>query len=104
MLIALRDDVVVKPVYERKIGNLIIPGGSTFGKNSGHGEFQLYDGFIYGIVTSVGKAFKAQTFEGKSLEAGDNILWDRHEGKVWWHEGQEHIILKAKRVQAKIVL
>jgi len=109
MLIALRNDVIVRPIYQRTIGNLIIPEGSRFGKNSGHGEFQLYDGFIYGIVESVGKDFKAQTFEGEQLKSGDKCIWERHEGKVWWHEGQEYILLKPRRdgthpVLAKIIL
>ena len=41
---ALRDDVIVKPVYQERIGKLIIPGASKFGKNAGRGEFQLYHG------------------------------------------------------------
>lgn len=98
MFQALRDDVIVKPVYEDKVGSIYIPEFSTFGKNSGKGKFRLYDGFIFGIVISVGPRYK-NTFNGRLLQEGDRIIWTRHEGKKL---DKEHIVLKNKHVLAVI--
>ena len=104
MLQALRDDVIVKPVYQERIGKLFIPGALRFGKNSGRGEFQLYHGFIYGVVEAIGANYKDQTFDGEFLQVGDKILWVRHEGQKFNYQGQEYIRLKSRWVQAKINL
>ncbi|MDD5355069.1 MAG: hypothetical protein PHY56_00805 [Candidatus Omnitrophica bacterium] len=99
MLQAIKDNVIVKPVYQEKVGNIILPGLSKFGKNSGKGEFQLYHGFIYGVVESVGKDYK-ETFEGRLLQAGDKIIWQRHEGKPFLYNRETYLKLKSKWVLA----
>jgi len=101
MLKALRDDVIVKPVYEDRVGKIYIPEASTFGKNSGKGKFRLYDGFIFGIVASVGLRYR-ETFNGRLLQAGDKVIWTRHEGKRLFDADQEYILLKKKHVLAVI--
>jgi co-chaperonin GroES (HSP10) len=98
---AIQDNIIVKPVYQDKIGNIIIPGVSKFGKNCGMSTFQLYEGFIYGIVQSVGKGYK-ETFEGRRLQPGDKIIWQRHEGKKFFYDREEYIKLSGKWVQAVI--
>jgi hypothetical protein len=92
MLQAMRGEVIVRPVYQDNIGKIIIPEFSKFGKNTGHGEFKLYHGFIHGIVESVGMLYK-ETYNGQTLKAGDKVVWRRHEGTRFVQEGQEYIIL-----------
>lgn len=101
MLKALRDDVIVKPVYEDRVGKIYIPEASTFGKNSGKGKFRLYDGFIFGEVVSVGPRYR-ETFNGRLLRDGDKVIWTRHEGKRLFDADQEYILLKNKYVLAVI--
>lgn len=96
MLQALQDNVIVKPVYQNKISNIIIPDGSRFGKNSGRGEFQLYHGFIYGIIESVGKDYKYE------LQVGDKLIFQRHEGKRFLYQGEEYLKLKSRWVLAQM--
>ena len=69
-----------------------ILNNSTFGKNSGKGEFRLYHGFIYGIVHSVGKDYKYE------LKPGDKIIFQRHEGKLIIYQREEYIKLKSRWV------
>lgn len=104
MFKSVKDFVIIKPIYQSTIGNLIIPEASRFGKNSGHGEFQLYHGFIYGIVEAVGRDYKAQTFNGEPLLAGDKVIWERHEGKRFYYQDQEYLRLRGNSVLAKINL
>ena len=98
ILTALRDFVIVKPVYQDRVGRVIIPDMPVSGiKDSRTGRFRLYDGFIYGEVVSVGKEYK-ETFDGRQLQAGDKIVWTRHEGIKFTYERQEYIKLKARWV------
>ena len=90
MIQAMRDEVIVRPVYQDNVGKIVIPEGSTFGKNTGHGQFRLYDGFIYGIVESVGPRYK-ETFNGQPLRPGHKVIWRRHEGKRLLYQGQEFL-------------
>jgi hypothetical protein len=101
MLQALRDEVIVKPVYQDKVGCIEIPEGSRFGKNSGHGQFRLYHGFIYGHIISVGPKYK-ETFDGRILQSGDKVIWTRNEGKRLFWDRQEYLLLKSKHVLATI--
>lgn len=102
MIQALRSDVIVRPVYQNSVGKIFIPEPSSFGKrDSTHGEFKLYHGFIYGIIESVGPQYK-NTFEGRRLRAEDKVIWPRHEGNRFFYEGQEYILLKEKWILAVI--
>jgi len=100
MLRALRDEVIVKPIYEDKVGSIIIPEFLRKSKkDAGHGEYRQYHGFVYGVVESVGPRYK-NTFQGRQLQKGDKVLWRRHEGQRIYVEGQEFILLKEKWVEA----
>lgn len=101
MLQALRDDVIVQPIFQDKVGLIEIPEASKFGKNSSHGEFRLYHGFVHGRVISVGPRYK-ETFNGRPLQAGDKVIWTRHEGKRMFEDGKEYLLLKSKYVHAVI--
>lgn len=101
MLQALRDDVIVQPIFQDKVGLIEIPEASRFGKDSGHGKFRLYDGFIHGLVISVGPRYK-ETFDGRVLQSGDKVIWTRHEGKRLFEEGKEYLLLKKRHVLAVI--
>jgi co-chaperonin GroES (HSP10) len=96
MLQALKNTVIVKPQYQDKINNIIIPDTSRFGKNSGRGEFQLYHGFIFGVVESIGKDYKYK------LQIGDKIIFQRHEGIKFNFRGEEYLKLKDRWVLARI--
>jgi co-chaperonin GroES (HSP10) len=113
---AIQDNIIVKPIYQDKIGNIIIPGGSKFGKNSGKSTFQLYEGFIYGEVISIGPTYPSQKIyeklfselgeqeankrikRGNVLKVGDNVIWTRHEGIKFTYDNEEYIKLKPQYV------
>ena len=92
---ALRDDVIVRPIYTEHKGLIEIPKTAL--------EYKQYAGGVFGEVVSVGQKF-SQTFGGEKLENGENIIFTRHEGKRFTHEGIKYLKLSAKWVLAKVNL
>ena len=86
MLQALKDNVIVRPIYEERKGNIIIPEGAKV--------FKQYHGFVVGEVVSVGKRYPYP------LKAGDRVLWRRHEGKKVFEDGKLYFVLKERWVEA----
>ena len=88
MLQALRDNVIVKPIYEEQKGSIIIPKSAEV--------FKQYHGFVMGEVVSIGKKYPYP------LKAGDRVLWRRHEGKKVYEDGQLYFVLKERWVESII--
>ena len=125
---AVLDYVIVTPVYQEKSGNIILPGVSKipgvsefgFGKFKQSGEFQLYHGFIYGIVVAVGPYYPSRDIYANLLKKygepearsrierylrpkiGDKIIFTRHEGVKFTYEKVVYLKLKAQWVLAII--
>lgn len=93
MLEAMRDEVIVRPIYEEKRGTIIIPESAK--------QFKQYHGSIYGIVMSVGPDWKKKVPE--ELKPGDKVVWVRHEGKKCYEDGQLYFVLSRRWVIAKVV-
>lgn len=94
MLQALKDNIIVKPFYKKRISNLFIPETAV--------KFKQYDGFVYGEVMSIGRKFEIR-FAGTQLKVGDKVLWRRHEGVPIHHEGERYLKLKGKWIDGKII-
>lgn len=94
MLQALGDNIIVKPVYEKKISSLFIPETAV--------QFKKYEGFVYGDVISVGPKVCLK-FERNSLVPGDKVIWQRHEGLAFKFEGEEYLKVKSKWIMGKII-
>ena len=88
MLQAMRDMVIVKPVYEEHRGNIVIPKSAK--------QFKQYHGSVIGIVVSVGPKYLYE------LKAGDRVIWRRHEGKKVYENRELYFALKEKWVEAKL--
>jgi len=87
MLQALRDEIIVKPVFVERKGVLVIPKSAL--------KYKQYDGEVYGEVISIGPKYPY------NLKPGDKVIWQRHEGKKIIFEGETYLILKARWVQAR---
>lgn len=91
MLQALRNEVIVLPIYETKSrGNIIIPEHAR--------TYKLYHGSIMGEVVSVGPSSEFRN----SIQKNDKIYWRRHEGKKFLHDGQTYMSVKDQWVMGKI--
>ena len=91
---ALKDNIVVKPVYVEHSGKIEIPKSAL--------QFKKYDANVYGYVVSVGKDFGLR-FKGDNLKQGDIVIFQRHEGKRFIYERETYLKLKPKWVLAKVV-
>ena len=90
MLQALRDEIIVKPVYEERKSIISIPQSAL--------KFRQYDGQVYGEVISAGPKHKL------GVIPGDKINWQRHEGKKITYQGQIYFVVKQRWVMAKVDL
>jgi co-chaperonin GroES (HSP10) len=85
---ALRDEIIVKQIFEEKKSSLIIPETAQ--------EWKQYHGEVYGEVVSVGPEYPYK------LKVGDKIIYQRHEGnKLPWGE-IKYLRLKSKWVLARV--
>lgn len=82
MIIALRDDVIVRRIFEPHRGLIVIPKSAT--------KFKQYDGEVYGEVVSVGPKFKYD------VKPGDKINFQRHEGNKFIYNGETYLRLKTR--------
>jgi len=93
MLQAMRDEVIVRPIYETKTkSGLIIPEGAR--------QYRQYHGSIYGDVISIGPDFPKMF---KDLKPGDQLIWRRHEGKRIIFEGELFFAVRSRWVMGKMV-
>jgi co-chaperonin GroES (HSP10) len=88
MLQALRDEVIVRPFYEEKKSDIIIPQTA--------GKYKQYDGRVFGKVISVGPKHKL------GVQAGDKICWVRHEGKKILYEGQIYFAIRERWILGRV--
>lgn len=92
MLQALRDNLIIKPIYREKESAIFIPEIAK--------KYKQYDAQVLGEVISVGPKFNL-TFEREPLKPKDQIIFQRHEGIKFVYEGQTYLKLNQKRVLAK---
>jgi co-chaperonin GroES (HSP10) len=90
MLQALRNEVIVKPVFEEHKGLIEIPKSAL--------EYKQYYGEVFGEVVSIGEDYPY----GK-LKIGDKIIFQRHEGKRIEVDGEKYLVLKEKWVMARVI-
>lgn len=88
MLQALRDDVIIQPLYEQKKGKIIIPDRA--------GKFKQYDGEVRGLVISVGSRYKYDVIPG------DLVIWRRHEETKAFENGKLFLVIKSKFLEARL--
>ena len=88
MLKALRDEVIVRLVYQKREGLIAIPQSAI--------KFKQYDGQVYGQVLSVGPKHKL------GVKAGDIINWQRHEGKKIIFGGQTYFAVRERWVMGRV--
>ena len=88
MLQALRDEIIVRPIFEKHKGLVIIPQSAK--------KYKQYDGQVFGEVLSVGLRHKL------GVQAGDRICWMRHEGKKIVYQGNVYFAVRERWVMGKI--
>jgi co-chaperonin GroES (HSP10) len=88
MIQALRDNIIVRPIFQEHKGLVEIPKDAQ--------EFKQYHGEVFGEVVAIGKGYKYE------LEIGDKIIWQRHEGKPIIVDKEKYLVLKSKWVLAVI--
>jgi co-chaperonin GroES (HSP10) len=81
MIIALRDDVIIKRISPDNVGKIIIPKSAVSFRNNNLSNI--------GEVVSVGIKFN-MTFDGKPLKTGDKIIYTQNEGRVFTVEGEKY--------------
>ncbi len=86
ILQALRDDVIVKPLYETKKSAIIIPQSAV--------KYKKYDGQVRAEVISVGKNYPYD-----ELKQGDRIVFQKEEGVKFVYQGETYLKLKSRWVQ-----
>lgn len=88
MIQALRDEIIIKPVFEERKGLIVIPQSAK--------KFKQYDGQVFGEVLSVGPKHKLET------QAGDRIIFQRHEGKRFIYQGQVYFAVRQRWVLGRV--
>jgi len=88
MLQALRDEVLIKLIFEEHKGLIEIPKSAM--------KWKQYDAEVTGEVVSIGSKYPYE------LKLGDRIIFERHEGSRITYEGVKYLKLKEKWVHAKI--
>lgn len=91
MLRALRNEIIVKPIYEKNRGKIIIPPDSP--------HFKQYHGRITGEVISIGP----RSIFKKDVDIGDKIVWLRHEGKKIIFERQVYFSVRDRWIMGKVI-
>lgn len=92
MLQALRNEIIVRPIYEEKTrSGIIVPQWAR--------QYKLYHGSIVGEVISVGPDSKFKD----EIKVGDKIYWRRHEGKKVWYERKLYFAVKERWVMGKVI-
>lgn len=81
MLKALRDDVIIKAVYDKQVGSIIIPPGK--------GKLRERMCNFKGLVVSIGPEYPH-----KELKVGDHIVFPRLEGRELELNGEKYYRLK----------
>lgn len=89
MLQALRDTIIILPIYEERKGNIIIPLSNI--------KYKKYDGVVYGKVISIGPKFEKR-FGSNALNVGDLLIWQRNEGKRIEFNRRTYYVVKSKWV------
>lgn len=90
MLQALRDEIIVRPIYEEITkGGIIVPLQARTHK--------LYHGSITGEVISVGPKCKFD------IKPGDKIYWQRHEGKKVYVDRELFFAVRSRWVMGKVL-
>jgi co-chaperonin GroES (HSP10) len=88
ILQALRDECIVRPIYEQKKSNIIIPKSAL--------KYKQYDGQVFGEVLSVGSKHKL------GVQVGNIISWQRHEGKKIIYQGEVFFAVRERWILSKI--
>ena len=88
MLQALRDEVIIKPLFEENKGLIEIPAGAL--------KYKQYDGQVFGEIVSIGQKYPYK------LQIGDKITFQRFEGVKFIYEGVIYLKLKSKWVLGAI--
>ena len=86
MLQALNDNIIVKVIYEKQRGSLIIPDQANI--------YKKYNGKVFGLVESVGPRYPYD------VKPGQIVSFRRHEGKAIEFEGSIYLKLKEKWVDS----
>lgn len=90
MLQALRNEIIVRAIYEEKTrGGIIVPPQAK--------QFKLYHGSIQGEVVSVGPESKFKN----EVKPGDKIVWTRHEGKKVYEDRELFFVVKDRWIMGK---
>ena len=85
MIQAVADDVIVEPIYQQKIGLIIIPDTASNQNRMRHG-----------IVVSIGPESSLR----RRMKVGDKILWQDGEGRDIEAEGKKLMVVHAKWISA----
>ena len=93
LLKALRDEIIVKPIYETEQDAIVIPESAQ--------EYKQYHGAVYGEVISVGPKFSLR-FERGCLVPGDKVIWQRHEGKRINYNNQKYLAVCSRWVMGRV--
>jgi len=80
ILQALRDEVIVRLVTQEHQGLIKIPENAV--------KFKNYDGEVFGKVLSVGPKHRL------GVKVGDNLIFQRHEGKKLVYQGETLRVVK----------
>ena len=90
MIQALKDNLIIKPLYEEKKNSIFIPQTAI--------NYKRNKGNVLGLVISIGKDSQYKD----SLSPGDNISYQRGEGIKFTYQGETYYKLKAKWVMGKV--
>lgn len=92
MLQAVRNTVIVKPIYEEvSRGGIIVPKSAK--------RHRLYHGSIRGEVISVGP----KSIFRHELKPGDKIIFRRHEGKKVYEHYEMFLSMRDRWIMGKVV-
>jgi co-chaperonin GroES (HSP10) len=91
---ALRDTVIVTPIYQVSSRSIIIPKSAL--------KYLQYDGQVFGEVISVGPEYRQTYGDGQHLKAGDQIIFQRHEGKSFKIGGKLYLKLKSRWIHGVV--
>ncbi len=99
MLQALRNEIIVKPIFfgTDQVGQIVIPQSAS--------QFKQYALPVEGEVISIGSKYPYKN----ALKPGDRVTWENYhncggayEGKQIIYEGVRYLILKERWVHAKL--
>ncbi len=90
MLQALRDNIIVKPLYEEKRSSIIIPKMAK--------EWKQYNGNVYGLVISVGKDYKLKD----EIKPGTIIAFEKNEGIKFTYAGETYFKMRSRWIHGTV--